>query len=183
MDANRDQDAKLSRRDFLKVTGALGVASALPAMAQECEEEQEETHEHSPRTDLRPSTLTYQFFTAPEVAFVTAAVDRLIPADGVWPSASQAGVVEFIDQQLAGAPLYLKGSFKQGTPQQGYQLPLTPAELFRTTIAAIDRYVAQQFGHQRFADLTPADQDKVLAWRRRSSRSTMRRLRPSLRPY
>jgi hypothetical protein len=41
------------------------------------------------------------FLTDPERRFVVAAVDRLIPADE-FPSASQAGVVDFIDCQLAG---------------------------------------------------------------------------------
>ena len=67
------------------------------------------------------------FFTEPEARFITAAVDRLIPADPVWPSASQAGVVVYIDNQLAsgygeGAKMYLKGPWVPQAPeQQGYQ--------------------------------------------------------------
>ena len=71
-----------------------------------------------------------------------AACDVLIPADD-FPSASQAGVVDFIDMQLAGpygrgATLYLEGPFASGLPGQGYQVGMTPAEMFRKGIAGID---------------------------------------------
>ena len=81
------------------------------------------------------------FLTDAEAAFLTAAVDRLIPEDGD-PSASQVGVVDYIDLQLAtgwgnGDGLYLEGPFSAGSESQGYQLPYTPAELYRRAIGAI----------------------------------------------
>ena len=39
--------------------------------------------------------------TATEAAFITAAVDTLIPADELSPSGSDCGIVIFIDRQLA----------------------------------------------------------------------------------
>ena len=40
------------------------------------------------------------YFTAPEWAFVQAAVDHLIPSDQYGPGALEAGVPEFIDRQM-----------------------------------------------------------------------------------
>jgi gluconate 2-dehydrogenase gamma chain len=104
--------------------------------------------------------------TADEAAFVHAAVERLIPADGLGPSAAQAGVVVFIDRQLAGAwgsgaRLYRAGPFQQGKPEQGYQLPLTPREFFAAGIGAVDRWVRAAQG-KRFDRLDAAARDAVL---------------------
>ena len=79
------------------------------------------------------------FFSAAEVAFVDAAVARLIPADELGPGAKEAGVTYFIDQQLFGgwgamAKMYRQGPHPEGTPQQGYQSPLTPQEIYRAAI-------------------------------------------------
>lgn len=81
------------------------------------------------------------FLTADEARFLAAAVDRLIPQDD-WPSASQAGVVTYIDRQLAGdfgrgARMYLAGPVRKGTPEQGYQLALTPAQVYRESLEAL----------------------------------------------
>ena len=85
----------------------------------------------------------YLFFNAPEAAFIEAAVARLIPPDEIGPGALEAGVPNYIDKQLGGAwgageRLYRSGPWQPGTPQQGYQLPFTPAELFRTALRAIN---------------------------------------------
>jgi gluconate 2-dehydrogenase gamma chain len=87
---------------------------------------------------------TYLFFNKEESAFIEAAVARLIPADEEWPGALEAGVPNYIDKQLGGAwgageRLYRSGPWQQGTPSQGYQLPFTPAELFHTALAAINK--------------------------------------------
>jgi len=91
----------------------------------------------------------YAFFHPDEVEFLSAAVDRFIPPDEEWPGAVDVGVVEYIDQQMAGkwgsaGYMYWHGPFKEGTASQGYQLPLTPAELFRRAIAAINQYFTDQ---------------------------------------
>jgi gluconate 2-dehydrogenase gamma chain len=77
-----------------------------------------------------------------------AAVARLIPSDSDWPGALEAGVTNFFDKQLGGAwgageRLYRSGPWQQGVWTQGYQLPFTPAELFRTALAAIHAELAQ----------------------------------------
>ena len=78
----------------------------------------------------------WRYLNFPEVEFLTAAVDRLIPADPTGPSGSQAGVVTFIDRQLAGdygngAHFYLEGPWQKGTESQGYQSRFTPAQFYR----------------------------------------------------
>jgi gluconate 2-dehydrogenase gamma chain len=105
----------------------------------------------------------YLFFNAEEAAFIEAAVARLIPADADWPGALEAGVPNYIDKQLAGAwgageRLYRNGPWQPGTPSQGYQLPFTPAELFRTALSAISRDLSQS----PFAKMTPDQQDRYL---------------------
>jgi len=51
----------------------------------------------------------------------------------------------------AGQRLYRSGPWQAGTPSQGYQLSLTPAELFRTAIVAIN---AELKDHTPFAKMT-----------------------------
>jgi len=55
-----------------------------------------------------------------------------------------------------GDGLYLQGPFPEGTPEQGYQLPLTPAELIRAGIAGARGEVdlARMDGAQREAWVT-----------------------------
>lgn len=86
-------------------------------------------------SDDRP----WAFFTDEEARWAAAVVDVFIPQDD-YPSASQAGVVDFIDYQMAthygsGEGLYLEPPFPSGAvPEQGYQLEFTPAQLLRQGI-------------------------------------------------
>jgi gluconate 2-dehydrogenase gamma chain len=109
----------------------------------------------------------YRFFTDLERAFIEPAIDRLIPPDSTGPSATEANVQVFIDRQLAGGfgrgdHFYLGGPWPKGVPEQGYQSRLTPAQLYRTTIPAIERYVAGQYGGKTFKQLSADQQDTVL---------------------
>jgi gluconate 2-dehydrogenase gamma chain len=70
-----------------------------------------------------------------------------------------------MDRQLGGAwgageRLYRSGPFHQGTPSQGYQLPFTPAELFRRAIRAINAELLSR--HTNFARMSTQDQDAYL---------------------
>jgi gluconate 2-dehydrogenase gamma chain len=109
----------------------------------------------------------FRFFTDQERAFIEPAIDRLIPPDPNGPSASQANVHVFLDRQLAGPfgrgdHFYLGGPWPKGAPEQGYQSRLTPAQLYRNTIPAIERYVGGRFNGGAFKQLTPERQDQVL---------------------
>jgi gluconate 2-dehydrogenase gamma chain len=107
------------------------------------------------------------FFNTAEASLIAAIVDRLIPPDPVGPGAVEAGVPTFLDRQLAGpygrgAHFYLGGPWPKGTPEQGYQSRLTPAQLYRAALGAIPAYVSKTFNGASFQKLAAADQDKVL---------------------
>jgi len=145
--------APLRRRDFLRGAAGVALVSALaPAHTR-----------HAPAAPYAPA-----YFTGAEWAFVHAAVDRLIPADGNGPGGVDAGVPEFIDRQLQlpyghGAYWYMQGPFHaDAAPTLGYQMRLTPRALYRAGIAAIDHAAWQAHG-KGFAALDAPARDAVLA--------------------
>lgn len=161
---------ELPRRDFLKGAGAAGtaVAAALatgqpaPADAQPAAASAAQAAISSGPVEAE----TFLTLTATEVAFLTAAVDALIPADELSPSGSACGCVVFIDRQLAsawggGAKMYRNGPFRKGTPEQGYQLPLAPREYFAAGIAAANAWARQSYGKD-FDRLAAADRVTAL---------------------
>lgn len=164
--------SRISRRSLVKTAGALGAAALSPsALAQTAETTRPDHHRHvaqaapAPAPQRVPEQPTYIFFNADEATFIESALTRLIPADDRWPGAVEAGVANYIDKQLGGAwgageRLYRSGPWQAGTPSQGYQLPLTPAELFRTAIAAINKELAAK--RTPFARMTPQEQDAYL---------------------
>ncbi|HWC44973.1 MAG TPA: gluconate 2-dehydrogenase subunit 3 family protein, partial [Casimicrobiaceae bacterium] len=108
----------------------------------------------------------FAYLTPVEYTFVQAAVSRLIPDDELGPGAKEAGVATFIDRQLSGPygraeTWYMQGPWKEGTKEQGYQLKLTPAQLYRTAIADIDDWCSKH-GERPFAEQDTNAQDKFL---------------------
>jgi gluconate 2-dehydrogenase gamma chain len=153
-----------NRRDFLKTVGTVGATGIAAAVGGETVEAQ------APATaaakTAAPVSHAYAFLTAPEAAFIEAAVDRFIPADELTPSGTDCGVAVFIDRQLAGAwgsgdRTYMQGPWQKGVPTQGYQSPLTPAEFFRAGIAASNAHCRKTF-NKDFDRLTSDQQNKVL---------------------
>jgi len=155
-----DERRDNSRRSFLKSTlvaistASLG-AAVHPAMG-----------ENAMAASGQAATKPQHFLTPAERTFLKAAVDRLIPRDEHGPGAVEAGVVEFMDLQMAGdwghgKQLYRHGPFRKGTPMQGYQLEYTPAELFRRSIAAIGEHFSGQGAP--FDQLTAEQKDAYLA--------------------
>jgi gluconate 2-dehydrogenase gamma chain len=109
----------------------------------------------------------WRYLNGGEVGFLTAAVDRLIPADPTGPSASEAGVVVFLDRQLAGdygngAHFYLEGPWQKGSDSQGYQSRFTPAQFYRHAIGAIEQAIGGSGNGKAFKDIAAADQDMLL---------------------
>src|SRR5207344_755992 len=95
-----------------------------------------------------------------------AAYDTIIPADPLSPSGTDCGLVNYIDRQLAGAwgsgaRLYRSGPFVQGTPEQGYQLSLTPREFFAAGIKAANEWTRRSYGKE-FDRLSFADREAAL---------------------
>src|SRR5437773_11532616 len=129
------------RRNFLKSAAALSAAIPAGAAAQSKPAPHSGAgHDKQHAQDMRAAqSRPYMFLSQSEVAFLDAAVSHLIPKDELGPGAKEAGVTYFIDQQLFGgygsmARKYTQGPWPEGTPQQGYQSPLTPAAAHRAGI-------------------------------------------------
>lgn len=154
---------KISRREMLQTTALTGSAVLLSSLFAE----------HAALAGINPfvpisgDPAKLSYFTAPEAAFINAALDRLIPSDNLGPGAREAGVLFFIDQQMAGSfgradRWYMEGPWQPGTKEQGYQLRFTPAQLYRLSIQAIDGHCKAQYGGKTFAQLGAAQQDGIL---------------------
>jgi gluconate 2-dehydrogenase gamma chain len=148
----------VSRRDLLLTAGGTAAAAAGTAPPTSAQPANHPSH--------RPGAEVWHFFNAEEAALVTAAVDRLIPPDEAFTGAVGAGVPQYIDLQLAsaygsGARLYRQGPFAEGLPQQGYQLPFTPAELYRIGLRRFAEGVRSGYG-KRFEQLDPRLMDEAL---------------------
>ena len=146
----------LNRRQFGKILGAAGVGGALDPTGASAS-----AQESAPQ-----KRVAFTFFTRDEAAFVEAALDHLIPADELGPGAREAGVVLFIDRQLSGAfgtaaKWYMQGPWGESIPEQGYQLPLTPQQLYRLCIDEINEYCQSQYG-ERFDQVRSEQQRTVL---------------------
>jgi gluconate 2-dehydrogenase gamma chain len=109
----------------------------------------------------------YEFLSRDEVAFLEAAVSRLIPDDDLGAGAKEAGAVLFIDRQLKGAygaaqSWYMEGPWSDGEESQGFQSRMTPAQLYRAAIADIDDHCRKSFDGKPFKALGDAQRDQVL---------------------
>jgi gluconate 2-dehydrogenase gamma chain len=159
------------RRDVLKGLGVTGAVAGIVATTRPTVHEAEaqpaaQAHTHAAARNDHAAE-AFRFFTPPEAAVVVALVDTLIPKDDVGPGGVEVGVPVFIDRELGGAygrgaRMYLDGPFGQGTPQQGYQLPLPPADLYRVGIADLNAWCAKTRGGKTFDQLSPADRNAAL---------------------
>jgi gluconate 2-dehydrogenase gamma chain len=131
-----------------------------------------------------------EFFRPHEARTVEAIAARIIPGDADDPGAREAGVVNYIDCLLAtglgyAEPIYREPPFAMGYDEDdppseqelqtegviwlpndlleryGYQSVLTPREIYRMGLQALDRYANRQYGGD-FVDLSEGDQDAVL---------------------
>lgn len=157
---------EFDRRDFLKgaVVGGAAAASATAAIAPaETAQAQPSPPAAGPTT---PEAAGYEFLNLDEAAFIEALVDHMVPADALTPKGTDLGINIYIDRALAGAwgkgeRLYMQGPWKQGAPSQGYQLPLTPAQLYRAGIAATNAHCRKVYG-KPFDRIEEAQREEVL---------------------
>ena len=146
-----------SRRRFLKLSLAVAPAAAVAGCGSG----------NGDRGTAAADAYRPAFFDAAEWTFLRAALARLIPADARGPGALEAGVPEYIDRQMGtawaqGQLWYMQGPFEPEAPATlGYQLRLTPREIYRLGIAEADAACRKQHG-KPFAELAPAQQDAVL---------------------
>lgn len=98
-----------------------------------------------------------RFFEQKEALMIAAAAARIFPSDETGPGATEAGVILYIDRQLA-SPYgrdryrYAQPPFEEGVPEQGYQGKATPREIYREGLAML----------AGFDRLPPAAQDRRL---------------------
>ena len=102
-------------------------------------------------------TIPLRFFSAAEARVIAAACARIFPTDAAGPGANEAGVVIYIDRQLAGPYgrdkyRYTKGPFTESVPEHGFQGKESPRDIYRAGIVSLEG----------FADLTPEKQDEKL---------------------
>jgi gluconate 2-dehydrogenase gamma chain len=119
--------------------------------------------------DRKPSVVSAQdnnstvriplkFFTEPEALIAAAAASRIFPSDESGPGAREAGVVIYIDRQLAGpwgrdGHRYTREPFDESAAAEfGYQGKATPREIYREALKNL----------QGFDRLSPAEQDARL---------------------
>ena len=152
------EDKGFGRRDFLKsavVGGAAAATASLPAQVGA-----------QPIAAAAATGEGYAFLNPEEAAFVEALVDHMVPADEHTPKGTAIGINTFIDRALAGGwgkgdRLYMQGPWAPGVPEQGYQLPLIPADLYRNGIAATNRHCVKAYG-KAFDQLAENQREEVL---------------------
>ena len=84
----------------------------------------------------KPLRIPLRFFDEEEALIVAAATERIFPSDETGPGAKEAGVVIFIDRQLAGPYgrdryRYTQRPFESGSPDLGYQGENSPGQVYR----------------------------------------------------
>ena len=152
------EEKGFGRRDFLKSAVAGGAAAATVSLPQSAEAQ--------PAAGQVPASAGYTYFGPDEAAFVEALVDHMVPADELTPKGTALGLNIFIDRALAGSwgkgdRLYMQGPWKPGVPSQGYQLPLTPAALYRAGIAATNKHCMKTYG-KLFDQIGESEREAVL---------------------
>ena len=112
---------RLTRRQFTLAGGLTGAAAIIGC--------------HGAKTG------NWEFLSDPHASTLASLCDQIIPADE-FPSASQAGVVTYIDRQLARHYRKHRAAYREG-------------------LQAIDSITRQRFGIA-FADATPAKQLQIV---------------------
>jgi gluconate 2-dehydrogenase gamma chain len=151
----------MTRRTLLKV-GAVGAAAATTGGALLSREAGGEA-----AVAAAGAVNTLHFFTQWEFDNVTAMAETVWPTDDLGPGARVAGVGYYIDGQLAGSwgqghRFYLNGPFFQ--PQSsghGYQIPMTPADVYRAFLPGFDVYSKTTYGNP-YTALSPTQQTAAL---------------------
>jgi gluconate 2-dehydrogenase gamma chain len=105
----------------------------------------------------KPVRVPLRFFTAEEARIVVTATERIFPSDETGPGAKEAGVVIYIDRQLAGLYgsdryRYTNEPFETGAPDLGYQGKESPSETYREGLK----------GLKGFDQLDATEQEKKL---------------------
>jgi gluconate 2-dehydrogenase gamma chain len=138
----------MRRRQFLTVSAST-VGGALVYTL-----DRQPTRVHAQDKTLK---VPLRFFTREEALDIAAASARIFPSDDSGPGANEAGVVIYIDRQLAGPygrdrHRYTQPPFDSGVPELGYQGRESPAEIYREGLKQI----------RDLRRLAPTEQDATL---------------------
>ena len=138
----------MRRREFLFIPAGAIFGSLLPVLGREAVRL---------RVEGGQALVPLRFFTAAEARVVSAACERIFPGDASGPGATDAGVVIYIDRQLAGPYgrdkyRYLKPPFVTSVPEHGHQGKESPRDIYRAGIRDL----------ANFADLPAEAQDQKL---------------------
>lgn len=158
---------------FAGATAGIGIASHALGQDATPGASPEASPEASPMADMdmnpqHANTNTgFSFFVPAQITILRAACNRLIPTDDSGPGAEEAGVVYFIDREMASrknfrGPRYDRGPFLAAEPTHGDQSAMTLPDRFRVGLLSMDAYAKATFNGTAFASLTPDQQDQVL---------------------
>ncbi len=174
-----------SRRSFLEQSGFAGGAMIFAGQAADVA--RGETRQGTPKEDAGMDEEALVHFDIDQARLVQAMAARIFPSDEFGPGAVEAGVVYFIDRQLAdswgqGDNWYLESpfvnQFEGAIPNQGWQSNLTPAEAYEFALEWIEGYADEQYGSS-FLDLSAKQQDSVLAALENDEVGNFRSIKPS----
>jgi gluconate 2-dehydrogenase gamma chain len=180
----------MNRREFIKIGAAaaigVGVASAIeiPILENSISNDDKKVASLTNQIQSQQAFITLGIN---EQKIVEAAVETIIPSDSNGPGAKEAGVIFFIDHQLAmeygnNARMYMNGPFvpsgqagpitvdgityTNGSPTEPYtgptyQYSLTLREFWRTGLLALQAYSNSSIG-SNFENLTADQRTQVL---------------------
>lgn len=105
----------------------------------------------------KPVRIPLRFFTEEQALIIAAAASRIFPGDDTGPGAREAGVVIYIDRQLAGPygrdrHRYTQPPFEDGPAELGYQGGAAPRQIYLDGLK----------GLAGFDRLSPEEQDSAL---------------------
>lgn len=163
----------MNRREALFSIGAAAAGAGVAGHAKAAElrgvpAATAQTADHMPGPIVRGGD--FKVFTdQTDHATLKAVFDRLIPSDDHGPSASEAGVLDFLDAQLAGpygdgAAYYLEGPLQPGHEEEVMgqkQFLETPRQRYAKGLKALEQY-AQDNDGASFAALSPDRIDEIL---------------------
>jgi hypothetical protein len=131
-----------SRREALKIIGAVGVTCAFPFSANELYGQHIHPSGEAPAQEAKPDApFAPQFFTQAELLVVSRLTDLIIPPTDT-PGAAAAGVPQYIDLVVNTDPK-LQGIFHRGLPR-------------------LDTMSESRFATSAFLHLSPAQQVEIL---------------------
>ncbi len=133
-------DSNETRRDSLKIIGAIGATCAFPFGADELYGQHMHEQAGKQAVPAVAGPFTPKFLTSHELAVVSRMADLIIPPSGT-PGAVAAGVPKYIDGALALNP-EMQGRYRDGVP-------------------AMDQAATKKFG-KVFLELTEPQQVELL---------------------